>query len=392
MTAWMRARTGRNPCLTMKLDVASSSASPDAAPKKACCTPSASQAPQGPAASLAARTDHAAAVDQRPIRHATAGSTDGMIRLPGGTYLKGTDSDEAWENDGEYPVHAVTVEPFYLDATAVTVDQFRAFVDATGYVTESERFGWSFVFHTHLPKKYAEKLRQTSAVAGLQWWLAVPGACWHRPLGERSDTKGKDDHPVTHVSWNDAIAYCRWAGKRLPTEAEWEYAARGGLEEKMYPWGDRLTPRNQHRCNIWQGSFPTNDTAEDGFAGTCPVDAFPANKLGFHNVSGNVWEWTSDWLVPFHHHDLLRQHGWEPTDNGRPATHTPRRAEGVEPLVNPRGPDAPDASNRRLQKGGSYLCHHSYCNRYRVAARTGNTPDSATTNSGFRCARDVDTP
>ena len=379
----------------MKLDVNPS----DDPPPKACCTPAAADAPaaasasgaasgaasggvSGGAGSLATRVDHAAAYHEQPIRHANAGSTDGMIKLPGATYLKGTDSDEAWESDGEYPVHGVTVDPFYLDATSVTVAEFRKFVEATNYVTESESFGWSFVFHTHLPKKYADKLRQTSAVAGLQWWIAVPGACWFRPFGERSDTKGLDDHPVTHVSWNDAIAYCRWAGKRLPTEAEWEYAARGGLEQKMYPWGDRLTPRGKHRCNIWQGTFPTDDTAEDGYAGTCPVDAFSPNQLGMYNPSGNVWEWTSDWLVPSHHHEALQQHGWDPAAD-------PRRADRVEALNNPRGPESPDATNRRLQKGGSYLCHHSYCNRYRVAARTGNTPDSATTNSGFRCARDV---
>ncbi|MFW5682356.1 MAG: formylglycine-generating enzyme family protein [Phycisphaeraceae bacterium] len=362
--------------------------------KKACCTPSAASVPEpvggqqqaaGTSASLATRSEHAAAYNREAIRHADTGSTDGMIKLAGGTYLKGTDSDEAWENDGEYPVHPVTVDPFYLDATSVTVAEFRKFVEATGYVTESESFGWSFVFHTHLSKKYAEKLKQTSAVAGLQWWLAVPGACWHRPFGERSDTKGLDDHPVTHVSWNDAIAYCEWAGKRLPTEAEWEFAARGGLEQKMYPWGDHLEPRGKHRCNIWQGRFPHEDTAEDGYAGTCPVDAFTPNKLGMYNPSGNVWEWMNDWLVPLHHHEPLKANGWEP--NGDPATR--RHAENVQPLHNPLGPDAPDGSNRRMQKGGSYLCHYTYCNRYRVAARTGNTPDSATTNSGFRCARDL---
>ena len=353
---------------------------------KACCTPSAADAPAAAtSASLATRDDHRDAAPREPIREARDGSTDGMIRVEATTYLKGTDSDEAWENDGEYPVHPVAVDPFYLDATSVSVDQFRAFVEATGYVTESERFGWSFVFHTHLPKKYAEKLRETSAVRGLQWWLAVPGACWFRPFGERSDTRGLENHPVTHVSWNDAIAYCQWAGKRLPTEAEWECAARGGLEQKMYPWGDHLEPRGKHRCNIWQGKFPHEDTADDGYAGTCPVDAFSPNKLGFYNTAGNVWEWTSDWLVPFHHHEQLQANGWQP--NGEPDTH--RHAERVEPLRNPLGSEAPDGAGRRLQKGGSYLCHYSYCNRYRVAARTGNTPDSATTNTGFRCARDV---
>jgi formylglycine-generating enzyme required for sulfatase activity len=162
-----------------------------------------------------------------------------------------------------------------------------------------------------------------------------------------------------HVSWNDASAYADWAGKRLPTEAEWEYAARGGLEQKLYPWGDDLTPAGRHLCNIWQGEFPTHDTAEDGYAGTCPVDAFPPNGFELYSVAGNVWEWCLDWFSPDFHRIATR--------------------------VNPVGPPSGTA---KVMKGGSYLCHASYCNRYRVAARTSNTPDSSTTNTGFRCVRD----
>jgi formylglycine-generating enzyme required for sulfatase activity len=287
-----------------------------------------------------------------------------MVRLAGGTFRMGTDSPEAWVDDGEGPVREVRVPPFYIDVCAVSNATFEKFVNATGYLTESEKFGWSFVFHTHLPRKYREKLRQNMAVVGLEWWLAVPGACWRRPEGERSDLKGRMNHPVVHVSWNDAIAYCQWAGKRLPTEAQWEFAARGGLDQAIYPWGNELTPRGKHLCNIWQGKFPHEDSGEDGFKGTCPIDAFPANGHGLHNVAGNVWEWTSDWFSPRWHVE-----------------------EGATQRDNPLGPES---GSHKLQRGGSYLCHKSYCNRYRVAARTGNTPDSATTNSGFRCVRDVE--
>jgi len=300
---------------------------------------------------------------QTRIDHANTGSTEGMIRIEGGTFHMGTESPERWESDGEGPVRQVNVDPFWIDATTVTNADFKAFVEATGYRTESEVFGWSFVFHTHLPKKFRQKLKQKNAVVGLEWWLAVPGATWFRPFGERSDLRGREDHPVVHVSWNDAMAYCRWAGKRLPSEAEWEMAARGGREGMQYPWGDELAPRKRFRCNTWQGKFPEQDTAEDGWAGTCPVEAFEPNGFGLYNVCGNVWEWTGDWFDP--------------------AWHVAARPETRE---NPKGPET---GTRRLQKGGSYLCHVSYCNRYRLPARTGNTPDSATTNNGFRCVRDL---
>ena len=331
---------------------------------KSCCTPSAAQGPAAsrPSVTVASRETEAAGTPMEAIRVARDGPTDGMVSIAGGTFRMGTDSPEAWFEDGEGPVRAVTVDPFYIDACAVTNRAFDRFVRDTGYETESERFGWSFVFHLHLPEKYREKLRRTNAVVGLEWWLAVPGAYWRHPFGPRSDLKGRWDHPVVHVSWHDAIRYCEWAGKRLPTEAEWELAARGGLEQRIYPWGDQLNPRGKHLCNIWQGRFPHEDTGADGYKGTCPVDAFPANGYGLHNVSGNVWEWISDWFDPHWH---------EPET---PATRN-----------NPVGPET---GERRVQKGGSYLCHHSYCNRYRVAARTGNTPDSGTTNNGFRCVRD----
>ena len=279
---------------------------------------------------------------------ATTGSTDGMVRLDGGKFLMGTESSEAIPQDGEGPVRTVTLDPFYIDISPVTNERFREFVDATGYVTEAERFGWSFMFHTHVaPEEIVER------VPGVEWWCKVNGVNWRQP---EKPTR----HPVLHVSWNDAVAYCRWAGKRLPTEAEWEYAARGGLEQKAFPWGDELTPEGRHLCNIWQGEFPNHDTAEDGFSAVGPVDAFPPNGYGLYSMTGNAWEWCSDWFDNVYHVIGTR----------------------VNPVGPPRG-------TGKVMKGGSFLCHQSYCNRYRVAARTANTPDSATENIGFRCVRDV---
>jgi formylglycine-generating enzyme required for sulfatase activity len=352
-------------------------------PKKSCCTPSKVQAPAVPVEpgrkSCVDPSQTALTPTSENIAHANTGSTDNMIKLPGGTFLMGADNDRMFPEDGEGPVREVAVKPFYIDATAVTGAQFERFVNDTGYETESETFGWSFVFHLHVPKKYAQTLRQTNAVVGLEWWLAVPGACWKRPFGERSSLKGLEDHPVMHVSWNDAIRYCQWAGKRLPTEAEWEYAARGGLEQKIFPWGDQLEPRGKHVCNVWQGKFPQTNTADDGYEGTGPVDAYKPNGYGLYNCSGNVWEWCGDWFSADLHFNKLVELGYEP--NGKKAYE-----QNLPPLDNPAGAAT---GTHKVQKGGSYLCHRSYCNRYRVGARTGNTPDSATTNNGFRCVRDL---
>ena len=314
----------------------------------------------------------ASTVAADPPPAAGAGSTEGMIRVAGGSFLMGTDDPDGFPADGEGPVREVTLLPYLLDATAVTVDAFARFVADTGFVSEAHRFGWGFVFRGHLPPKFVERATAERRVPGASWWVAVDGATWDHPEGPRSHVRHRGDHPVTQVSWNDAAAYAAWAGKRLPTEAEWELAARGGTEQLPYWWGPRLEPRGRHRCNVFQGRFPERDTGADGFAGTCPVDAFEPNPLGFFNMTGNVWEWCADWFHPTWHA--------EASDETR---------------IDPRGPRQPEDGGtlgrltHRVQKGGSYLCHASYCNRYRLGARTGNTPDSGTTNAGFRCAMDA---
>nr|WP_246880460.1 formylglycine-generating enzyme family protein [Sporosarcina sp. 6E9] len=281
-------------------------------------------------------------------------SKENMVYLPGGKFLMGTNDTVGFPDDGEGPIREVSVKPFYIDKFAVTNAQFAKFIEASNYRTEAEEFGWSFVFYSFLSDSTAKKVTQT--VAGTPWWTVVEGAYWKRPEGPESDISSRMDHPVVHVSWNDALAYCQWSGKRLPTEAEWEYAARGGLSQKMYPWGDELTPDGNHQCNIWQGSFPRTNRIEDGYAGTAPVDTYEPNDYGLYNVSGNVWEWCSDWFT--------------------------KRVDQKGGLDNPQGPQSGETKSMR---GGSYLCHKSYCNRYRVAARSSNTPDSSTGNIGFRC-------
>ena len=278
----------------------------------------------------------------------------GAVRLPGGSFLMGTTDRPGFPEDGEGPVRRVSVGAFRVGACAVSNAQFAAFVDATRYTTEAERFGWSFVFHLLVPEDV--RRRHPQRPDATPWWVPVTGAIWRYPEGPGSTLEGRGDHPVVHVSWSDAVAFAAWAGARLPTEAEWEYAARGGLVQRRYPWGDSLTPRRKHRCNIWQGEFPERNTLDDGYLGTAPVDAYTPNRYGLFNTAGNVWEWCSDWFHPTFH------------------------VQG--PRVNPEGP--PDGTARVL-RGGSYLCHRSYCNRYRVAARSANTPDSSAGNVGFRC-------
>lgn len=267
----------------------------------------------------------------------------------------GTATAVAYPSDGETLLHEVQLDAFELDRCAVTNERYAHFVAATGYETAAERFGWSFVFGGLLPDDFEE----TRAVAATPWWRQVYGADWRHPEGPHSNIDDRADHPVIHISHDDALAFCEWAGARLPTEAEWEMASRDGLEGATFPWGDELEPDGQHRMNVWQGSFPDANTLADGFLGTAPVDSFePSASFGLWNMCGNVWEWCADWF------------------DGRYYASSPER--------NPIGPPRGDG---RVMRGGSYLCHVSYCHRYRVGARSGNAPDSSAGNLGFRTAR-----
>jgi formylglycine-generating enzyme required for sulfatase activity len=277
-----------------------------------------------------------------------------LVSLAGGEFMMGTDSADGYPRDGEGPVHRVRLSPFQIDPHAVTNDRFAAFAEATGHVTDAERYRWSFVFGGLLPDDFED----TRGVAHAPWWRQVLGAQWRHPEGPQSDLDGRGDHPVVHVSWNDAQAFCAWSGTRLPSEAEWEYAARGGTAGQHFPWGHELEPGGQHRMNVFQGTFPNENTRADGYAGTAPVDSFPPNGYGLHNLTGNVWEWCADWFDPGYY--------------------------AVSPVDDPPGPKT---GTHRVMRGGSYLCHASYCNRYRVDARSANAPDSSTGNLGFRvCA------
>ena len=282
-----------------------------------------------------------------------------MVSVPGGVFWMGSEDSEVNAGDAEGPVREVELAPYAIDQTTVTNRAFTLFVEKTGYVTEAERFGWSFVFELQLPKAMRKRATYDRRVPGAEWWIAVNHACWRQPHGPGSNLEGLDEHPAVHISWNDASSYAVWAGKRLPTEAEWEYAARGGLDRKRYPWGDELEPDGRPTCRIWQGKFPTQPRPDRGFLWTSPVRTYPPNGYGLYEVSGNAWEWCADY--------------W---DVAWPAGRA----------VNPAGPRH---GASRVIRGGSFLCHRSYCNRYRVAARSKNTPDSGTSNTGFRCARSI---
>jgi formylglycine-generating enzyme len=275
--------------------------------------------------------------------------------LISGAFVMGSD-DRRFPEDGEGPPRPVMLSPFAIACHAVSNLQFGDFVRATGYTTDAERYGWSFVFAGQLAENIRADIR--SRAVETPWWIATPHAYWAQPEGPDSTVLDRLDHPVVHVSWNDAKAYCTWSGTQLPTEAQWEMAARGGLDQALYPWGNELTPDREHRCNIWQGLFPDCNSAADGFAATAPVHAYKPNGYGLHNAAGNVWEWCEDFFTPSYHHVTANEN----------------------PLHAEPGPS-------RSLRGGSFLCHESYCNRYRVAARSSNTPENSASNIGFRVAR-----
>lgn len=310
----------------------------DASSQGICCHPARSQ------------PESSAAPAPEPVARGEAVSHEDAL-VAGGSFAMGDAFGEGYVGDGEEPVHEVALDPFRIDEACVTNAQFAVFVNATGYVTEAERFGNSAVFRLAV----AADTRDIVGTFGPPWWLAVRGADWRHPFGPLSDIAEMADHPVVHISHNDACAYCVWAGRHLPTEAEWEMAARGGHTGRRFPWGNTLEQDGRHSANIWQGVFPSNNTATDGWLATAPVRTYPPNDFGLYQMAGNVWEWCADWFSASWYAESKRD--------------------------NPRGPETGTA---RVTRGGSYLCHASYCHRYRVAARSANTPDSSAGNLGFR--------
>jgi len=296
--------------------------------------------------------DGTRAVSGTPIpgEMAQKSTSPSMIHIPGGRSLVGTENPKI-PDDGEGPLRVRKQKGFSIAPTTVTNEEFFEFVETTGHVTDAEQYGWSFVFYADVPKS----ISLTDGVVGTEWWRKVDGANWrdiHGPGTQRSSWR--PDHPVVHVSWNDAIAYARWAGGRLPSEAEWEHAARGKLGDVRFPWGDEEPDDTCFLpCNIWQGDFPGHNTIADGWAATAPAKSFEPNGYGLYNMVGNVWEWTAD---PYRVKSLKRN--------------LQRK------LSTTRG--------FKVLKGGSFLCHQSYCHRYRIAARIGNSPDSTTAHQGFR--------
>lgn len=284
-----------------------------------------------------------------------------MAKVPKGKYLIGTNQLDGFVEDKEGPQVEVSIDAFEIGITTVTNQEFQKFVEETGYITESEKYGWSHVFHYFLSE---DEILKAKKVSNLSSWYAVPEANWKHPEGQSSTIINRMDHPVVHVSRNDCLAYCQWNKTRLPTEAEWEVAAKGGTLYDKYPWGEQFFFDGHYECNIWQGKFPITNTEDDGFASTSPAKNYTPNDYGLYQMIGNVWEW----------------------------------------CLNPRGIDLTEFQTKSTQKyyqdfnhvdarsyaikGGSFLCHESYCKRYRIAARNGNTGDSASNNMGFRVVRD----
>lgn len=311
---------------------------------------------------------------------------DGMIWVPGGEFIMGADNSES--RDDEKPPHKVKVDGFWMDATPVTNAQFQKFVEATGYITIAEKKPTLEEIMSQVPPGTPPPSKELLVPASLvfskptnpvpltnlrYWWKWTPGANWRHPLGPDSSIEGKENHPVVHISWFDAIAYAKWAGKRLPTEAEWEFAARGGRENVLYVWGNEEFAEDNPQANIWQGEFPYKSTKTNGYVGTTEVKSYPPNSYGIYDLAGNVWEWCSDLYHSEYYHEEAQK--------------------GIS--INPQGPltsyDPEEPfPTKRVQRGGSFLCHKSYCKGYRITARMKTCPDTGLNHTGFRCVMSAD--
>ena len=311
---------------------------------------------------------------------------DGMVWIPGGEFSMGAndppDMDEVGMKATEdaRPIHRVYVDGFFMDQTDVTNAQFAAFVKATNYITVAERTPRAEDFPGAPPENlvagsviFSPPDHPVSLDNHYQWWSYVPGANWRHPLGPRSEIKGKDDYPVVHVAYEDAEAYARWAGKRLPTEAEWEFAARGGRAGEPFVWGDEFCVGGKYMANTHQGQFPLKDTGQDGFVGIAPVARYPANGYQLYDMAGNVWQWTTDWYRPEYYAQLVKAGG------------VARNPRGPESSYDPAEPDQP----KKVHRGGSFLCTDQYCSRYIVGTRGKGEVGTGTNHLGFRCVKDA---
>ncbi len=324
------------------------------------------------------------AIDQLETDRDASQNFDGMVRIPGGEFQMGGDNDQARED--EYPKHGIRVRDYWMDVHEVTNAQYLEFVKATGYITIAEQEIDLDELMKQLPpgtpppdpsllEPFSLVFRavpEGQPVNGPgDWWVMTKGANWRQPEGEGSSLKGREQEPVVHIAWYDALAYCKWAGKRLPTEAEWEYAARGGLSDAIYPWGNE--PIDATKANYWQGEFPHENKGEDSFAKLSAVGSFAPNGYGLHDMAANVWEWCADWFHYHYYYDDQFQAGI--VDN----------PIGPENSYDPMEPSVP----KKVIRGGSFLCNDSYCSGYRVASRMKSSPDTGMEHTGFRCVRDV---